>query len=49
MVDATNSKMKGVEQQKVKLSQEVQILIKEVEISQVTIKEISIKYEHFFI
>ena len=37
MVDATNSKMKGVEQQKIKLSQEVTILIKEVEISSVTI------------
>ncbi len=47
MVDATNLKMKGVEQQKVKLSQEVQILIKEVEISQVTIKELTVKYDHF--
>ena len=43
MVDATNSKMKGVEQQKIKLSQEVTILIKEVEISSVTIKELTIK------
>ena len=43
MVDATNSKMKGVEQQKIKLSQEVTILIKEVEMSQVTIKELTIK------
>lgn len=43
MIDATNLKLKGVEQQKVKLTQEVQVLIKEVEVSQVTIKELNVK------
>ena len=43
MIDATNLKLKAVEQQKVKLTQEVNIMIKEVEISQVTIKELHVK------
>jgi uncharacterized coiled-coil protein SlyX len=43
MIEATNLKLKGVEQQKVKLTQEVQVLIKEVEVSQITIKELNIK------
>lgn len=43
MIDATNQKLKGVEQQKAKLSSDVQVLIKDVEVYQVTIKEINIK------
>jgi hypothetical protein len=42
-VDATNLKLKAADQQKSKLTQEVQILIKEVEVHQVTIKEINLK------
>lgn len=43
MIDATNQKLKGVEAQKAKLSTDVQVLIKEVEVSQVTIKELNVK------
>lgn len=43
MIDATNQKLKGVEAQKAKLTTDIQVLIKEVEVSQVTIKELNVK------
>jgi len=42
-IDALNSKLRNAEQQKVKLQQEIQIFVKDIEVSQVTIREISSK------
>jgi len=42
-IDALTMKLKAADQQKSKLQQEVQILIKDVEVTQVTVKEISLK------
>lgn len=42
-LDATISKMKALEQQKNRLQQEVQVLIKDVEISQTHVKEVTVR------